>query len=153
MRVVTMGTGGSGKPTPAVRSSGIRTGLCSLLCIHQPPKERAASQCGFCFVLSVIQLFLCNELRTELAFPNQRASLLFTLGCVLWNITVTGLQILSKIAPRECKLFGVFKSVTFAHEALGDKSRHLIFTGYVANIPVYMLNFLKSHNLLFSCNT
>ena len=111
-----------------------------------------------CFVISVILFFLWDELRTELAFTRQRVALLLTHCCVFWNITIIHLhfkiqQMLSKMSLCKCNLFNMFKLVTFAHQALGDKSGHLIFTGYAENLPVYMLNFLKSRNVLLSCNT
>lgn len=52
----------------------------------------------------------------------------------------------------ECNIFNVLKLLTLTHQALGDKRGQLIFSGYADSILVYMLNFLKSHNLLLSCN-
>lgn len=84
--------------------------------------------------------------------------LLLTQHRGLWGIAVIYLhleiqQSLSNMSLCECSVFSVFQSVTFTHHALGDKSGHLIFTEYAENVPVYMLNFLKSHNPLLSCNT
>lgn len=125
--------------------------------MRPPASEKpAASQRGLlCHIRNAVSLW--NELRTE--EPSQRVEQppVHPL-CGSWDVAVVGLHfkkqpILRSASLCECSLFSAIKLVIVTHQALGEKSRHLIFTGYAENIPVYRLNSLKSHNLLLSCNT
>lgn len=135
-------SGGSEKPRQ-LEAPEYTTAYIILRAASKLRKGPAVWPRGLCFVLSATLFFHWDELSTELAFTSQRAALLVTPCCVSWNITVAHLHfeiqpILSKMSLSECNLVCAFKSITFAYQALGDKSGLLIFTGDAENILVYM---------------
>lgn len=118
--------------------------------------SRATVWIPSCHICNTV--FPVEWVEDRISLHTSQGRLLFTQRRGLWNIAVICLhfeiqQSLSNMSLCECSLFSVFQSVTFTHHALGDKRGHLIFTEYAENVPVYMLNFLKLHNLLLSCNT
>lgn len=105
-------------------------------------KSQQGSNIGFVISLSVILFFLSNELRTEFAFTSQRADLLFMHYCVLWNISVIHLRFKKQQILRKCHymntIFSMSSSWLPSHQAIRDKSRHLIVTGYAENMYLFI---------------